>query len=115
MSEMRSTEARSVRIHMMLYCCGVWRRTTEDIFNTKDPKISKKAALAPPCFLIIAIQLPGVHVKALRYLVAFERGHLPAGVGAKSSVSKNKTAAWPRRLDHIAVNTIRTCLDRQAL
>lgn len=63
MSEMRSTEARSVRIHMMLYCCGVWKGTTEDVSNTKDPEIRKKAALAPPCFLILAIQLPGVHVK----------------------------------------------------
>lgn len=62
MREMRSTEVRSVRIHMMLYCCGVWKRTTEDMFTTKDPKICKKF-LKLSCCLTIAILLPGVHVQ----------------------------------------------------
>lgn len=42
MSEMRSTEVRSVRIHMMLYCCGVWKRI-EDVSTTKHPETGKKS------------------------------------------------------------------------
>jgi len=89
MSEMRSTEVRSVRIHMMLYCCGVWKRMTEDVSTTKDPKICKKL---PQTFLMLDYSNSAAwsacavtSLGCLKHLVVFQSGHPAVGVGAKSS------------------------------
>lgn len=51
MSEMRIADVRSVRIHMMLYCCGVWKKTAEVVSTTKAHKICKNSN-SSPFFLI---------------------------------------------------------------
>lgn len=90
MSEMRSTEARSVRIHMMLYCRGVWKRTAESMSNTMDTEACKKSCLNSFSLLghsnsatLCACEV--ISFRCLKHLEAFWSRHLPLGVGAKPS------------------------------
>lgn len=90
MSEMRNAAVRSVRIHMVLYCCGVWKKTTEVVSTTKDHEICKK--IYPSSFFLIEYGYSAAwfasavrSLGCLKHSVVLPSGHPALGVSAKSS------------------------------
>lgn len=88
MSEMRSAEVTSVRIHMVLYCRGVWKKTAEVVSTSKNHKVCKKS-YASSFFLTECgcsaawFACAVISLGCLMCLVAFQSGHSPLGIGAK--------------------------------
>lgn len=74
---------------MMLYCCGVWKKTTEIVSTTKDHKIRKKHYSSS--FFLIEYGCSAAwfasavtSFECLKHLVALQSGHSALDIDAKS-------------------------------